>query len=211
MGDLVVSPLHESRIDADDGTEAAAGQASREGDGVLLRYADVEETVGEVIGEIRHARAAAHGGRDHHDALVFFRQVKNGLGDGVGVSQIFFLSFYEFAGRGVEFADAVVAFRILFRGSVAFAFLGAAVQHHRHDLLGGAGFQDPDKLLDVVAVHRTDVVEAHLLEDIVDDEKQLESAQEAHAEISQMDAYHGNTAQDVFAIPFELAVMDVRD
>ena len=211
MGDLVVGPLQEGRVDADDGAQTALGQSSRESDGVRFSDADVEESFREMVREIGHAGAAAHGGRDDHHALVFLGQFQDGLGNGVGVGRVFLFALFEFARRGIEFSDAVVAFGIVLGGLVAFALRGAAVQNDRHDLLLGAGFKDAHQLFYVVAVHRADVVEAHLLENVVDDEEELEGAKKAHGKVGQMLAHDGDRTEGALDASLELTVAHVGD
>ncbi len=65
---LVVGALQEGRVDRDHRLQALAGQAGREGHGVLLGDAHVVVAVGKALLELDQARALAHRGRDAHQA-----------------------------------------------------------------------------------------------------------------------------------------------
>lgn len=67
---LVVSSLKEGRVDGAERLHSLGGHPRGKSHRVLLRNAHIEASVGKALGEHVHARAAAHGGMDSHDALV---------------------------------------------------------------------------------------------------------------------------------------------
>jgi len=83
-GDLVESALQERRVDAHHRPQSAHGQSGREGHGVLLGDADVEEAVGESLREFEEPSRGRHRGGDGDDPLVGLRGLAEGLTEDVG-------------------------------------------------------------------------------------------------------------------------------
>ena len=172
---LVVGALQEGGVDAHQRAHALAGEAGREGDGVLLADADIEEAVGIGLLEEHCARAVRHGRRDGDDAGILFAQGNAGLAEYAGEARGRALAGQEHARLGIEVAHAVVVGGVLFRGREALALLGVHVEQHRPVLHGGGHGQVVAQSGNVVAVHRADVGEAEGLEKHARREEGLEA------------------------------------
>ena len=163
VDDRVVGALQERRVDGADGLHALGGQAGGEGDGVLLGDADIEEALRVELLELAQAGAVGHGGGDADDLIVGLRQVVQGLGEGLGVGDARRLGLHP-AVVGAELRQAVVGAAVGLGVGDALALDGQDVDQDRAfealDVPEGV-----EQALDVVAVHRADVGEAHLLEE----------------------------------------------
>ena len=162
---LVVSALHERRVDAAEGFEALARHAGREGNGVLLGDTNVEGPFGEAAAEDVHAGSSGHGGRDANDGSVLGGLIDEGVGEDGGEARRRRLALDLLAGPDVELGDAVHLVAGLLGGGIALALLGLDVEKHRLVAVGIAELlEDGDEVVQVVAVEGSDVVEAELLE-----------------------------------------------
>ena len=160
---LVVATLQEGGINRYHRLEAFAGHARSKGHGVLFGNAHVVIALGKALMESHHARALAHGGRDAHQAHVFFGHVTQPLAKHLGEGGFGGRGGRHQAHAGVELAGAMVGHRVGFGLVVALAFFGDHMQKLRAvqvlDVL-----QRRNERLQVVPVDRADVVEAELLE-----------------------------------------------
>ncbi len=163
VDDLVVGPLQEGRVDGHHRPHPLAGQAGREGHGVLLGDADVVGPVREGRLALDQAGPLQHGGGDGHHLVVGLHLLDERLGEEVGVGLGGRL-LHRLAGGHVEEGEAVAARgRVRLGRVVALALLGDDVEEDR--------IAEPGQLLEglhqrrhVVAVGRADVVEAQPLE-----------------------------------------------
>jgi hypothetical protein len=161
--DLVVGPLEEGRVDGHDRLEAGEGQARGEAHGMLLGDADVEEAVGQLLGELPQARALAHGRGDGQDLRFAPGDLDHGLAEGARIGRAPVLA-ERLAGEDLERPRAVELLRVEAGRRIAPAFLGHALDEDG-PLKGLGRFEGLDERLDVVAVDRADVADAELLED----------------------------------------------
>jgi len=86
VGDLVEGPGEERRIDRHQRPEALGGEAGRKADRVLLGDADVEEALGELLGELRQAGVIAHRRRHGHNPRILPRQLHRRLAEHAAVA-----------------------------------------------------------------------------------------------------------------------------
>ena len=87
VDDLIVGALQEGRVDRAERLHALRGEAGREGHGVLLGDADIEDAVREDLGEFVETGAGWHGGGDGDDAVVPARLVDQAFGKDGGVGR----------------------------------------------------------------------------------------------------------------------------
>ena len=74
MEDVVQGALQDCRINGDDGAEALAGEAGREGDGVGFRDACVEATFWVLLHKFFETSSLEHGRGDDGQFWMLFRQ-----------------------------------------------------------------------------------------------------------------------------------------
>ena len=165
LEDLVERALEERAVDVDDRPGAGLGHPGGEGDGVALADARVEEPRGVGVADLLELVPLAHRGRHHHDLRVALHGGEEGGADGVGV---------RLAGGRLQRDDpvldplegggGVVLDRVLDGRLEPVPLAGQDVEQDRPvqrlDLLQVAA-----QGLQVVAVDRPDVGEAHLLEE----------------------------------------------
>ncbi len=160
---LVVGALQKSGVDRHHRLQPLASQPGGEGDGVLLGNAHIVVALGEALMKLHHARAFAHGRGDAHQALVVRRHVAQPAPKHLAESETGRLRRALQPDCGVELARPVVSNRVGFGQLVALAFFGHHVQELRPrqapDVL-----QHRDQGVEVVAVDRSDVVEAKFFE-----------------------------------------------
>ena len=172
----VEGALEEGGIDRHHGDHALLGKARGHADRVALGNAHIAEALGMGLGKGIQARAALHGGCDGANAAVFVRQLRKGLAEGVGKGPA--RGGKGLAGDGIEGPDAVEPVGVLLRRGVALALLCDDVQQHRAVHLLGLPQQvgDPGQ---IVAIHRPEILEAHVVEHVRADEPALEPFLEA--------------------------------
>ena len=128
MEDVVQCALQECGIDGDDGAEALAGEAGREGDGVGFRDACVETTFWIFIHKFFETSSLQHGWGDNGQFGMFFRQRCDGLREGIGKRTATCVLFERFTCGDVERGDAVEVVGLRFSGGVAFSFDGQQME-----------------------------------------------------------------------------------
>src|SRR4029079_9484196 len=111
-----------------------------------------------------HPRALAHRGGDADDARVKRRHVAEPLPEDLRIARAGGLFLEDGATDRIERTWAMPLDRVLFRGVVTLALRGDHVQQLWALEIAHVA-QRRHQLLDVVAIHRADVVEAQLLED----------------------------------------------
>ena len=163
MDQLVVAALQEGRVDRHDRPHALAGEPRGQRHGMLLGDGDVEVALREAALELHQAGALAHGGRDADDAPVALRHVAQPLPEDLRVARPGGSLLLQLTTGGIERPRPVPLDRVGLRGRIALALLGHDVQQLRA-LAVAHVVQRRDERADVMAVHRPDVVEAHLLE-----------------------------------------------
>ena len=162
MDDHVDRPLHEGRIDGEEGAQALGGHAAGEQGGVLFGDADIVVALRQLLLEDAEAGAAGHGGGDGDDLGIGLGEIDHAagvdlrVGGGGGACDL--------AGLDVVLAEAVELARIFERGFVATALLRDDVQEHGlvavlEELEG------LDQQRQIVAVNRAVVTHAEFLKD----------------------------------------------
>ena len=163
MNQLVVAPLQEGGIDCNDRLQAFGRHAGGKGDGVLLRDADIEIAVGKALLEFDQARAFAHRRGDPDQPRILLRHVAEPLSEHLRECRLGHRARLDQSHRRIELARPVVGDRIGLGQLVALALARHDVQELRAlemlDVL-----QRRDQRIEVVAVDRSDVVEAEFLE-----------------------------------------------
>ena len=162
MEDVVQCALQECGIDGDDGAEALAGEAGREGDGVGFRDACVETTFWILFHKFFETSSLEHCRGDDGHFWVLFCQRCDGLREGVGEGRARGF-FQRFAGGDVEGGDAMVVVRFRFGGLVAFSFDGQQMEEDR--AVRRQFGQDAAEFADVVAVDGTEIAKPKFLEE----------------------------------------------
>lgn len=81
MNDHVVSPLHESRVDREEGAEAFRGVTTGKEGGVFFRDSGVEVSFWNFLLKGFQFGSAGHGGGNGGDPLVFFGEVRDGAAE----------------------------------------------------------------------------------------------------------------------------------
>ena len=161
LQDLVVAPLQEGGVQRHHRHHALLGKAAGHGYRVFLCDAHVKGPLGIGFLEFRQAGAAGHGRGNGADPGILRCQGLQGLAEGVGEGHFF--AAKALAGGGVEFSDAVEPGGIPFRGGIAAALFGDHMHQHRCFPVPGSP-QQADEARQIVAVHRAQVLDAHVLE-----------------------------------------------
>lgn len=166
VDDLVVSALHERRVDADKGLEALAGHSGSHRHGVLLGNSHVKGSLGKPAPENVHSGPAGHGGGNSDDAAVLDGGVDEGVGKDGGKARLAGLALVLGAGAEVELADAVHSVAGGFGGRVSVSLDGLDVQQDGL-VVGGVPelFENGNEVVEVVAVDGSDVVESQFLKE----------------------------------------------
>mmetsp|Transcript_39621 Transcript_39621/g.93821 ORF Transcript_39621/g.93821 Transcript_39621/m.93821 type:complete len:219 (+) Transcript_39621:999-1655(+) len=133
---------------------------------MLLGNANVEGALGEELSELIQAGPARHGSSDADHRRVLARKGAEGGGEDGGEGGGRVLGLLLHPCRHVEHSHAMHFVRGLEGRGVAEALLGLDVEEDRL-VRGGVPkvLEDGDEVLDVMAVHRTHVVEPQLLEE----------------------------------------------
>ena len=119
--------------------------------------------VGEALRVLDQTRAFAHRGRDADDVRIALGHVAQPLAEDLRIRRAGAGFLENLAARRVERAGAMPFDRIRFRRRIAFALA-------RHDMqeLGAMQLlyvvEGGDQRFDIVAIHRSDVIETHLFE-----------------------------------------------
>ena len=164
MHHLVIGALQEGRIDGAEGLHAFRRQARGEGHPMLLGDAHIEAALGECLLEQVHAGARGHRRGDGDDAVVLFGFRDQAFGEHLLVGWAPWHGLLLLAGEHGEFRDRVIFVGAGFGRGIALALLG----HHMHQdrTLHAVAhiLQHRDQMIEIVAVDRADIEEAHLLE-----------------------------------------------
>ena len=140
---------------------------------MLLRDPHVKEALRETVPEGAESRAVRHGSGHRHDVRILFRELDQLLRENVRIIREF-LFLLRSSGPDVEGTDAVEAVRMELRRPVALALL----RHHVDDDGVVQPFrlpEDPDHAPDIVAVHRTQIGDPHILEQHARDQELLDA------------------------------------
>ncbi len=159
---LVERPVEEGGVEGDHRVHAAEGQPRRRGECMLLGDADVIGALGEAPGELADAGRLAHRRRDHHDVVALLAQTDEFLAEhtrpaaaGTRPGQ---------PGERVEAAGLMHLVGLVVLGRrVAVALARDAVDDHRPAEAAGQAQRVLDGG-DVVAVDRSEVLQAEILE-----------------------------------------------
>ena len=156
----VEPPLQEAGVHRQHRDHPLPGHARRHGHRVALGDAHVKKPLGPGGGKLLEPRALGHGGGDGADAPVPARQLHQLVAEHIGKIH---LLLADNSHRRVKGADAVAALGLALGGGVALALGGAHMEQYRAVQLPGPG-QGGTQLVQIVAVHRPQVGEAHVLE-----------------------------------------------
>ena len=131
---------------------------------MLFGDADIEGALGERFREDIDAGARRHRRGDGDDAVVLGRFLDQALAEDLRVGRRIGLGLGLRAGGDVEFHDAMILVAGGFRRGVTLALLGHDMNQDRAVLGVAHVLQDRQKVFEIVAVDRPDIVEAELVE-----------------------------------------------
>ena len=131
---------------------------------MLLGDADVEHALGKDRLHPVQSRPVRHGGGDGDDFCVATRLLDQRVGEDTGIGGRVGLGLRLGAGDDVKRRNAVVLVVGRLGRRIALALLGHDVDEHRPVLHVAHILQDRQKMVEIVAVDRPDVIEAELLE-----------------------------------------------
>ena len=146
---LVIGALQKGGIDRENRTVALGSQSAAKGDGVLLGDADVKKAVFVLLGKLRQAGAACHGGSDGADLVVLFRQLTEHLAE---FGRKALVAGHRLTGINVELSDPVELAGLVLRRTVALAFFGDDMHQRRR----GALFCRFERVLDLFHIVTVD-------------------------------------------------------
>ena len=162
--DLVIGALQEGRIDRAERLVAFRREPGREGHRMLLGNADIEGALGKRLLENVDAGARRHRRGDRDDRFVLGGFLGQALAEHLGVGRRVRLGLGLRAGGDVELHDAMIFVARRFGGRVALALLRHDMNEHRPVLGVAHILQHRDQVFEIVAVDRTDVIEAEFVE-----------------------------------------------
>jgi hypothetical protein len=183
VDDLVEGSLQERRVDADDRLPSLFGHSRRHDDRVLFGDADVVHAAGEPLLDLRESGPDEHRGADRDDLLVLFHLFDERAREDLGIGE----RRARTRRRGRR-AGLVELAGVLLRERVSAPLVRQGVEHDRR----AVGRNLPDdrerlgELLEVVSVHRPDVVQSHLLPDHVREEETLDGGLDAPGELPRL-------------------------
>ena len=168
--ELIVGPLQEGRVDAEDGPRACAGESGHVAHGVLLGDAHVDEAPARALSELgREAHDVGRGGVHRDDARVGLHPVRQQGAGNVGVVLVGGVRGGAGAHcpRGnVKGHGVVPSLRVCRGRRVAMALLGVDVEDH--GMVCAAQFGEGNlQRGDVMAVLEVAVVESERAEHVV--------------------------------------------
>ena len=161
---LVVGALQEGRIDRAEGLQTFGREPGGEGHRVLFGDADVEDALGKELLHPVDAGPLGHGGGDRDDLFVATRRLQQRVAEHFGVGGGVGLGLGLRAGDDVEGRDAVIFVVGRLGRRIAVALLGHDMDQHRPAVHVAHVLEDGQQMVEIVAVDRSDVVEAQLLE-----------------------------------------------
>src|SRR6266436_9344610 len=164
MDDLVIAALQEGRIDRAERLVAFGRKTRGKGHRMLLGDADVEGAVGERLVENVDPGSRRHRRGDADDLLVLFGFLDEALAKHVLIRGGIRLGFGLRAGGNVELDHRMILVGGRFRRTVALALLCDDMKQDRAGLHVADVLQDRQQMVEVVAVDRTDIIEAEFLE-----------------------------------------------
>ena len=165
MHNLVIAALQEGGIDGAERLEPLHRQAGGKGHRMLFGDADVETAGGKLRHQLVQAGSRRHRRGDGHDFLVGAGLGQQSAGkhrsEGRGIG----LRLGQHAGHHVELAHPVIFVGGRFRRRIAASLLGHHMDQDGSGVLSVADIlQDRQQMVEIVAVHRTDIIKAQLLE-----------------------------------------------
>ena len=132
---------------------------------MLLGDAHVEDAIREGVAENIHAGARRHGGGDAHDLVIMLRGLHQALAEDAGIGGRIGLGFHLRTADEVKGVDAVQLVGRRFGGSVALALLRHHMNEDRAFLRIAHILQHGQEVIKIMAIDRTDIIEAKLLEE----------------------------------------------
>ena len=164
VDELVVRPLQEGAVDGAHRPQAFTSHTGGHGDGVLLGNAHIKILMGASLLEQIQACTRCHRRSDAHHPRILLTQLDQCLPEHLAVAGWFRLAGRVcLAGGEVEGTLGVIAHLIFLGEGIALA-LGGGHMHEHRPLVGVGLLEHLDHAGDVVAIHRTHVGEAQLLE-----------------------------------------------
>ena len=160
---LIVGSLQERRVNRHDGFQAAGRQSRRKGHRVLLRDPHVKEPLRVHVAEAFQPHTVRHGRRNRHHLLIPLPQLAHDRGKNVRIIRL------RLGGTGnarldIEGLRAVKSGRMPLRGRISPALLGNDMNQHR--LLDFPCLpKDMYHLLNIMAVHRSQIGDTHILKE----------------------------------------------
>src|SRR5262249_25528120 len=133
-------------------------------DRVLLGNADVEGPMREGLAEDIDAGAARHRGGDRDDLVVLLRLLHEALAEYFSIRRRVRLGLDLLAGGNVELYTTVILVGGGRGGGVPLALLRHHVDENRPFLGVADVLEDGQQVIEIVAIDRPDIEEAHLFE-----------------------------------------------
>ena len=165
MNHIVISPLHETRINVAERHHARSRQSGGESHGMSFGDTDVETTLRHLFHQNIHRTARRHGRRYPHDPLVGTGQIEQRLSENILISGHLGLADDPLARFRIEFARSV-PYRLIALGRlIALSFYG----HHMQQLGtldAPQGRQHPHQFRQIMPVDRTEIAEIQTFEQI---------------------------------------------
>ena len=164
MHELVVAALQEGRIDGAERPVAFRRQASGKRHRMLLGNADVEHPLGKDRLHSVQSGPVRHGGGNADDFGVATRFLDQRVGEDTGIGGRVGLGLRLGAGDDIKRRNAMVLVVGRLGRRIALALLGHHVDEHGSVLHVANVLQDRQKMVEIVAVDWSDIIEAELLE-----------------------------------------------
>ena len=162
--DVIERTLEESRVDRADRTVPFGSHPRGKRDSVSLGNADVVEPIGQFLGELYQPGTGRHGGGDGDDTRVALGKLHQRFAKHILVVRRFLDwdgALFDRLGLGFH---TVPLDRVGLGGYVPSPLAGDHVQQHRFvEFFGPA--QNPNDILDVVTVDRTNVFESEIFKE----------------------------------------------
>ena len=160
MQDLIVSPLHKSRIQRYNRLQSSRSHSRRKCHCMFFCDSYIKETVGIFFcksgqsGSIRHSRT------DRYQVLMDLGTFDHPLSKDLCIGK--FLFFLDLACPYIKRPHTVEISRPLFCRSVSFSFLCQHMDQYRLIFYRKGGSESRQHLLYIVAVHRSHIDNAHV-------------------------------------------------
>ena len=158
---LVVCPLQKRRIHGKHWFHSPCGKPCRKCHGMFLRDPHIKKPLGEMLRKRSQPCAVLHCRRDRHYFIVPLCDIGQDLGEHLGIS-VRSAGSFRLPGLDIKRTGAVELRRVFLRRSITFALLCDHMDKDRmvHPLRLIEDFQ---KFADIMAVHRSQISDVHIL------------------------------------------------